>query len=109
MRIAFLGDSLTEGRPGESFLTRLRRLLPGHELLNYGRAGDTIPALLWRMEHTRLEPVDLAFVWIGTNDAFLGAWDLPGRQCGGGGGRGVGGGGGGGGPPRPPRPPARDL
>ncbi len=77
MRIAFLGDSLTEGRPGESFLARLRALLPGDELLNYGRAGDTVPALLARLERTALEPVDLAVVWIGVNDAFVGDWYLP--------------------------------
>ena len=77
MRIAFLGDSLTEGRPGESFLARLRVLLPGDELLNHGRAGDTVPALLARLEHTALEPVDLDVLWIGVNDAFLGDWYLP--------------------------------
>ena len=77
MRIAFLGDSLTEGHPGESYLARLRRLLPGDELRNGGRAGDTIPALLARFEHTGLEPADLALVWIGVNDAFLGDWYLP--------------------------------
>ena len=77
MRIAFLGDSLTEGRPGESYLSRLRRLLPGDELRNGGRAGDTVPALLARIEHTGLEPADLAVVWIGVNDAFLGDWYLP--------------------------------
>jgi len=77
MRIAFLGDSLTEGHPGESYLTRLRRLLPGDELRNGGRGGDTVPALLARLEHTGLEPADLALVWIGVNDAFLGDWYLP--------------------------------
>jgi len=77
MRIAFLGDSLTEGRPGESFLTRLRGLLPGDELLNYGRAGETIGALLARLTAERPERADLAVLWIGTNDAFLGGWDLP--------------------------------
>jgi hypothetical protein len=77
MRISFLGDSLTEGRPGESFFVRLRALLPGEELLNYGRAGDTVPALLARLERTALEPVDLTVVWIGVNDAFLGDWFLP--------------------------------
>ena len=82
MRIAFLGDSLTEGRPGESYLIRLRRLLPGDELRNDGRAGDTVPALLARIEHTGLEPVDLAIVWIGVNDAFLGDWYLPGLDDG---------------------------
>ena len=78
MRIAFLGDSLTEGHPGESYLARLRRLLPGDELHNGGRGGDTVPALLARLEHTGLEPADLALVWIGVNDAFLGDWYLPG-------------------------------
>ena len=82
MRIAFLGDSLTEGHPGESYLTRLRRLLPGDELRNGGRGGDTVPALLARLEHTGLEPADLAFVWIGVNDAFLGDWYLPGLDDG---------------------------
>jgi lysophospholipase L1-like esterase len=77
MRIAFLGDSLTEGHPGESYLTRLRRLLPRDELRNGGRGGDTVPALLARLEHTGLEPADLALVWIGVNDAFLGDWYLP--------------------------------
>jgi len=77
MRIAFLGDSLTEGRPGESFLARLRTLLPGDELLNHGRAGDTVPALLARCQHSPVERVDLAVVWIGVNDAFLVDWYLP--------------------------------
>ena len=77
MRIAFLGDSLTEGHPGESYLARLRRLLPGDELRNGGRGGDTVPALLARLEHTGLEAVDLALVWIGVNDAFLGDRYLP--------------------------------
>jgi lysophospholipase L1-like esterase len=82
MRISFLGDSLTEGHPGESYLTRLRRLLPGDELRNGGRGGDTVPALLARLEHTGLEPADLALVWIGVNDAFLGDWYLPGLDDG---------------------------
>ena len=77
MRIAFLGDSLTEGRPGESFLARLGPLLPGDELVNHGRAGDTIPGLLARLEAGELAAADLAVVWIGTNDAFLGDWYLP--------------------------------
>jgi len=77
MRIAFLGDSLTEGRPGESFLVRLVPLLPGDELVNHGRAGDTIPGLLARLETGELAAADLAVVWIGTNDAFLGDWYLP--------------------------------
>lgn len=74
MRIAFLGDSLTEGSPGASYFRLLRRRLPGHELLNHGRAGDSVVDLYARIQHTGLEPVDLAFIWVGANDAAAGAW-----------------------------------
>jgi lysophospholipase L1-like esterase len=77
MRVAFLGDSLTEGHPGESFLRRLARLLPDDELLNRGRAGDTVPSLLARLRADGVPPADAAVLWIGTNDAFLGDWYLP--------------------------------
>ncbi len=74
MRIAFLGDSLTEGAPGASYFRVLRRRLPGHELLNYGRAGDSVTDLYARVQRLGLEPADVAFIWIGTNDAAVGAW-----------------------------------
>ena len=77
MKIAFLGDSLTEGWPGQSFFSRLDGLLLYDELLNYGHAGDTISALVARLRVQRPAPADLAVMWIGTNDAFLGGWDLP--------------------------------
>ena len=75
MKIAFLGDSLTEGWPGAAYLPLLERLRPGDELLNHGRAGDTVNAVLLRMRSTGLQPVDLAFVWAGANDAVMSAWD----------------------------------
>jgi lysophospholipase L1-like esterase len=80
VRIAFLGDSLTEGAPGASYFRILRKRLdadgpPGSdELLNLGRAGDCIADLYARVQHRGLERVDLAFVWIGTNDAAIGEW-----------------------------------
>ena len=74
MRIAFLGDSLTEGRPGASYFSLLRRRLPGHELRNGGRAGDSIADLLARVRHTGLDTTDLTVLWIGTNDAAMGEW-----------------------------------
>ena len=77
MRVVFLGDSLTEGYPGESFLRRLAGLLPDDELLNLGRAGDTVPALLARLRAGGVPAADAAVLWIGTNDAFLGDWYLP--------------------------------
>jgi acyl-CoA thioesterase I len=75
MRIAFLGDSLTEGWPGAAFFPLLDRRQSHHELLNRGRAGDTVSDLLSRMRYQGLELVDCAFVWVGVNDAVMGAWD----------------------------------
>ena len=74
MDIAFLGDSLTEGRPGAAYLPLLAQRLPQHRLLNHGRAGDTVADLLLRMRRRGLGPVDLAVIWIGANDAVLGEW-----------------------------------
>ena len=75
MRIAFLGDSLTEGWPGAAYFPLLDRRLPRHELLNRGRAGDTVDDLLARIRYEGMEPVDLALIWVGANDAVIGAWD----------------------------------
>jgi lysophospholipase L1-like esterase len=75
VRIAILGDSLTEGWPGAAYFPLLERLLPQHELLNHGRAGDTVADLLSRMRGGRLAAVDLAVVWIGVNDAVMDIWD----------------------------------
>jgi lysophospholipase L1-like esterase len=82
MQIAFLGDSLTEGWPGAAFFPLLQQRLPQHELLNLGRAGDTVADLLRR----GLDPADLAFIWVGANDAVMGAWDAVGDGVGAGGG-----------------------
>jgi acyl-CoA thioesterase I len=75
MLIAFLGDSLTEGWPGAAYFPLLDRRMTPHGLLNRGRAGDTVADLLDRMRYQGLEPVDVAFVWVGANDAVIGAWD----------------------------------
>src|SRR5450759_2789641 len=82
MQIAFLGDSLTEGWPGAAYFPLLQKRLPRHELLNLGRAGDTVVALLRRVTHRGLDPVDLAFIWVGVNDAVMGAWDASGDGAG---------------------------
>jgi lysophospholipase L1-like esterase len=75
MLIAFLGDSLTEGWPGAAYFPLLDRRMSRHGLLNRGRAGDTVADLLTRMRYQGLEPVDCAFIWVGANDAVMGAWD----------------------------------
>jgi len=82
MVIAFLGDSLTEGRPGAAYFPLLQERLPRHELLNLGRAGDTVVDLLRRVTHRGLDPVDVAFIWVGVNDAVMGAWDAVGAGAG---------------------------
>lgn len=71
MRIAFFGDSLTEGIPGVSYVDILRERFPDHDLSNFGRAGDSVVgtldcvALLDVTSH-----FDLAFVWTGVNDVL---------------------------------------
>lgn len=71
MKIAFWGDSLTEGWPGSSFFSILEKKFPEHQLLNFGRAGDTTITLYKRLIHANnLSEWDMAFLWIGTNDVF---------------------------------------
>ncbi|HEY5386350.1 MAG TPA: GDSL-type esterase/lipase family protein [Thermoleophilia bacterium] len=82
MQIAFLGDSLTEGWPGAAYFPLLQKRLPRHELLNLGQAGDTVADLLRRVRHRGLEPVGLAFIWVGVNDAVTEAWDATGEGAG---------------------------
>jgi lysophospholipase L1-like esterase len=69
MRIAFVGDSLTEGIPGSSFYAVLRKRLTGHTLVNLGKGNDTVISLYRRLTRSRFgDPFDIAFVWIGVND-----------------------------------------
>ncbi len=71
MKIAFYGDSLTEGIPGVAFLPILGAKLPEHELINYGKGGDTGISLYRRIVRRQLDlPVDIAFLWVGVNDVF---------------------------------------
>ena len=71
MKIAFYGDSLTEGIPGVAFLPILGAKLPEHELINHGKGGDTVVSLYRRIVQRGLVvPVDIAFLWVGVNDVF---------------------------------------
>ena len=81
MRIAFLGDSLTEGWPGAAFFPLLEERFAAHQLVNLGRAGDSVADLLRRLPQQDPGSVDLAFVWIGVNDAVAGAWDAVGDSA----------------------------
>ena len=71
MKIAFYGDSLTKGIPGLSYFQMLEERLPEHELMNYGKGGDTVISLYRRIERREIHgPVDIAFLWVGVNDVL---------------------------------------
>ncbi len=71
MKIALIGDSLTEGRPGVSFVKILKEMFPKVTFVNHGKAGESIKSLYNRLEKTRLaDEYDLAFLWIGVNDVY---------------------------------------
>lgn len=72
MKVAFFGDSLTEGNPGVAFFPLLQQRFPEFELINYGKGGETVISLLKRIESTTLpSKINLAFLWIGVNDVFV--------------------------------------
>lgn len=72
MKVAFFGDSLTEGHPGVAFFPLLQQRFPEFELINYGKGGDTVISLLKRIESTTFPlKFNLAFLWIGVNDVFV--------------------------------------
>ena len=74
MRIAFVGDSLTEGIPGSSFYAILRKRLAGHTLVNLGEGNDTVVSLYRRLTRLRFgDPFGVAFLWIGVNDIVGGS------------------------------------
>lgn len=79
MKIAFFGDSLTEGFPGASYISILGKKLPGHNLYNYGKGGDTVISLYRRLQNTPLEsPFDISVLWVGVNDIFVKtSWAFP--------------------------------
>ncbi len=75
-RVLLWGDSLTEGRPGASFVKYLKKRMPHIRFENFGRRGDTAASLLRRLE-AQTPPADdsrasLAVLWVGTNDVYAG-------------------------------------
>jgi lysophospholipase L1-like esterase len=69
MRVAFIGDSLTEGIPGSSYVAILCERLPGHTLINLGEGNDTAVSLYRRLARLRFDgSFDIAFLWVGVND-----------------------------------------
>ena len=71
MKIACIGDSLTEGRPGVSFFNLLKKKYPDIKFVNLGKGGETVKSLQTRLSKNKLDQdYDLAFIWIGVNDIY---------------------------------------
>ena len=71
MKVALIGDSLTEGRPGVSFVNILKEKFPNGSFVNLGKPGETVKSLYSRLIKTELDSdFDLVFLWIGTNDVY---------------------------------------
>jgi len=66
--IACFGDSITEGRPGVSYL----RYLQTGRFLNHGLGGDTVAGLTKRLEDfQKTNTCDGLVIEVGTNDIIL--------------------------------------
>ncbi|MBN3553358.1 SGNH/GDSL hydrolase family protein [Fictibacillus nanhaiensis] len=70
MKIGLIGDSLTEGRPGVSFLKLLQKQYPHMTFVNQGKPGESVKSLHNRLTKMKLETFNLAFLWIGVNDVY---------------------------------------
>lgn len=71
MKIGLIGDSLTEGRPGVSFISYLRERYPNITFDNLGKSGETVKSLHARLTKSTLTTdYDLIFLWIGVNDVY---------------------------------------
>jgi lysophospholipase L1-like esterase len=72
LKIAFIGDSLTEGLIGSSYFDILQNKLPRHELFNYGKGGETVISLYRRLQKIHMvSPLDMGFLWVGVNDVLV--------------------------------------
>jgi lysophospholipase L1-like esterase len=71
MKIAFLGDSITEGTLGVSFVDIIEKRLPEFHFINYGIGGDTVGSLYKRIRKMdNLNTFDVFVLFIGINDVF---------------------------------------
>ncbi len=70
MKLICLGDSLTQGIYGGSYVNALARLMPEHTIINAGRNGDTVISLLERLDDVLAQSPDGIFLMVGGNDAI---------------------------------------
>ena len=69
MKIAVLGDSITEALPGSSYVDKLIEKHPDLEFKNMGVAGDTILSLHRRIKRKKFTKYDHLVLFIGVNDS----------------------------------------
>ncbi len=67
MKILAIGDSITLGKPGLSYI----QFLKNYEIDNYGKAGDTIIGIYNRLKSIDLCDHDYIFIEGGGNDILL--------------------------------------
>lgn len=68
-KIAFFGDSLTQGIIGRSFVDLISESLGSEtKTYNYGFTGDTVLSNYNRLKKKKLSHYDYGIIWIGTND-----------------------------------------
>ncbi|WP_010280841.1 SGNH/GDSL hydrolase family protein [Bacillus timonensis] len=71
MKIGLIGDSLTEGHPGVSFVTILQESYPNISFDNLGKPGETVKSLYNRLTKSKVETnYEQIFLWIGVNDVY---------------------------------------
>ena len=69
MKIAFLGDSITEGIHGSSYVELLEEAYPEFEVDNYGKGGNTVKSIFKRIQKIgSIGEYDLVFLFVGVND-----------------------------------------
>ena len=73
--IACIGDSLTHGNIGQSWVDYLRQEFPNNVFLNEGINGNTAWQVIQRLDPIIQCQPDLIILLIGTNDA-LGSFDI---------------------------------
>ena len=73
--IACIGDSLTHGNIGQSWVDYLRQEFPNDVFLNEGINGNTAWQVIQRLDPILKCKPDLVILMIGTNDA-LGSFDI---------------------------------
>ena len=70
MKVAFLGDSITEGQIGVSYFDIVKDVFKDSQFDNFGKNGDTVSSLYHRLKKVDFSEYDYLILFIGINDIF---------------------------------------